>query len=110
MEKFTELCKKIAGDASLQQQLKALIKESTDAEKDAFLKNLGYDIPFSEFKAFIEQKKSDELSDADLDLVAGGTPYAWGILWSILTLGIECAVISIYLAATNDKCDEYYND
>lgn len=81
MEKMQELFEKVSKDVTLQKKFAAIIKDA-DSEEEAtkkelvnFAKDIGYDITIEEmqnyFKELSEDKKG-ELSDAELDMVAGG--------------------------------------
>jgi predicted ribosomally synthesized peptide with nif11-like leader len=81
MEKMQELFEKVSKDVTLQKKFAAII-EDAEAEEEAtkkklinFAKDLGYNITIEEilnyFKELSEDKEG-ELSDAELDMVAGG--------------------------------------
>jgi hypothetical protein len=89
----------VAGDAALQAKFAAIMKEAAEAEKAtqgrlaAFAKEAGYEVDLEEaqefFKALSEQKEGD-LSDAELDIVAGGKSKEEEIAISIASQSIAC--------------------
>jgi hypothetical protein len=80
--------------------------ENDDAKMYSFLKNEGYDINYKEFTGFISdcretidaneqlirkvtsEQNSEELSDSDLEQVAGGT--SW---WKLMLIGIGAVLL-----------------
>ena len=84
MTKMPELFEKVTKDADLQEKMLSIIKDaektSEESIKDrlaAFAKDAGYEITPEEMQAFFEgltEKSESELSDAELDMVAGGSP------------------------------------
>jgi len=96
MDGMKELYEKISKDAVLQEKFAAIMKdtekagvEATAAKLTAFAKEVGYDITVEEMQAFFKalmEQGDGELSDAELDQVAGGKTVE-GVLISIATLG-----------------------
>ena len=109
-----ELYEKVSSDAALQKKFSEIMKgaeavgkEATEAKLTAFAKEAGYDVAAEEMQAFfkeLEENKKGELSDSELDMVAGGKSQGWYVT-SIATLGIGCAVGSIMGMATGASCD-----
>jgi hypothetical protein len=60
------------------------------------------------FKGLAENDKKD-LSDAELDMVAGGKSQGWYFA-SIATLGLSCAIASIVGSTKNVSCDKEIDD
>jgi len=79
----------------------------------AFAKEAGYDIDLEEmqnfFKDLINQNKG-ELSDVELDMVAGGKGAlkSNAIELSIITLGLGCAAVSILVASFGNNCNDSF--
>jgi len=106
MSKISELYVKVATDSNLQTKFQSILndKDSTDTEtikKEliSFAGELGFDVSWEEVEEFFRNlsgKDSQSLSEAELDLVAGGKeeldPF---IVMSITTLGSGCIVVSI---------------
>lgn len=99
MGKMNELYHKVAGDAGLQRKFFVLLDETEDmtaagtAEKlTAFAKDAGFDVAIGEaaefFKNLAEGNK-DQLSELELDMVAGGK--GGGIDWGRITAGVIVA-------------------
>ena len=105
MSKMKELYGKVAGDSALQAKFADIVKEAeaarvkTQEKLVAFAKEAGYEISLEEAQEYFQSlsdKKEGELSDMELDAVAGGKS-GGGILTivkSVLTVGISCAVDS----------------
>jgi hypothetical protein len=99
MDKMKELYEKVAKDASLQAKLNGILKnteqagEAATGEKlAAFAKEAGYAVSFDEAQEFfkaLSQKNERALSDAELDMVAGGKD-GDDIANSVLSIGIGC--------------------
>lgn len=91
MEKMKELYQKVAGDAGLQEKFKGVInnadkagQEETEKELLSFAKEAGYDVTIDEmhefFKGLTEQENA-ELTEMELDMVAGGkSTKDWGAI------------------------------
>jgi hypothetical protein len=100
----------VAGDKALQAKVNEILgsagKDGEDATKNkllAFAKEQGYDITVGEMQAFfreLNEKSESELSETELDMVAGGKSKYTMI--SILTFGIGCAVASM-IADSNSR-------
>lgn len=78
MTKMKELYEKVAADSTLQDKLATIMKgaeeageEATEEKLLAFAKDAGYDVTLDEMREFFKQEGL-ELSEADLDGVAGG--------------------------------------
>ena len=82
MEKIRELIEKTTKDTALQEKFSKIIKEAATAGEDAtkkklidFAKDAGYDITLEEMRIYfkaLNENNIGELSDAELNLVAGG--------------------------------------
>ena len=101
-----ELYDKVAADAGLQEKLGGILENAEKQGKDAtesklveFAREAGYEITIAEMKEFFEQqgeKMQGQLSDAELDMVAGGKKGDATILVSVLSAGIGCAMVSAW--------------
>jgi len=104
MEKMKELYEKVAKDSALKTKLSAILnaaakdgQEATEAKLVAFSREAGYEVTIGEVQEFFKamtEKGSEGLSDAELDLVAGGKSYEekYEIWKSLATLGIGCLI------------------
>jgi predicted ribosomally synthesized peptide with nif11-like leader len=102
-----ELYEKVAKDSALQEKFNSIMKDSEKMGEEAagekltaFAKEAGYEISLDEMKAFFTElsgKDKGELSDTELDMVAGGKSVE-GIVHiasSVITVGIGCGFISV---------------
>jgi predicted ribosomally synthesized peptide with nif11-like leader len=116
MDKMKELYAKVAGDTALQAKFDEIMKDAAkggEAVKEkltAFAKEAGYDVSMEEalefFKALAEQTEG-ELSDTELDAVAGGKRSGKGmglIASSVLSFGTSCYAISLRDMAQDEHC------
>lgn len=109
MNSMKELYEKVKRDDALQKKFAEIMEESNTSGKEktetrlmAFAKDAGYDMSVEDMVSFFTEmnKKSGEteLSEAELDLVAGGKMKGSGYFTvaaiSIASFGIACAVIS----------------
>ena len=118
MSKMKELYEKVAADSTLQAKFSEIMKDAeVDGEAEtkeklvAFAKENGYDVTLDEMQDFFKglaESKEGELSDAELDLVAGGKTQG-EIIVSTLSLGIGCAVASIIASTQNTSCSDEIN-
>lgn len=119
MSKMKELYEKVAADDVLQEKFAQIIKDAEKAGKEetevklaAFAKEAGSDVTVEEMQAFFKElaeTNQNELSDAELDMVAGGKALGY-IMFSLATFGIGCALSSIYGNKIKESCDEYAKD
>lgn len=82
MSKMKELYEKVAGDRVLQAKFEVILNRAEKAGEDetgkkllAFAKEAGFDVTVDEIKSFfnkLNENRSAELSDSELDAVAGG--------------------------------------
>ncbi len=99
MEKMKELYEKVAKDSALQARFNTIMSdaekagESATGEKlKAFAKEVGFEVDLDEMKAFFREltaKGKGELTDSDLDMVAGGKG-GGDVVNSIWSIGIGC--------------------
>lgn len=106
MSKMKDLYEKVAADNTLKGKFAEIMKDAeragevTTGEKlIAFAKEAGYDITLDEMKEFFKEMEASNqgaLSDAELDMVAGGKSSEGmdHIFLSIVTLGTLCAAAS----------------
>lgn len=107
MSGMQELYQKVAADGILQEKFNAIMKDAeTDGEEitkerlAAFSKEAGYEISMAEMQGFFKEMaapKVGELSDTELDMVAGGKSEQGrgNIATSVLSLGFGCALMSL---------------
>ena len=107
MEKTKQLYKKVAADSALQEKFRQIMNEAekagqqeTEAKLTSFAKEAGYDISIGEMQEFFRsmvENGSGELSDTELDSVAGGKSFngIGNTIGSVITLGITCAAGSV---------------
>jgi len=79
MEKMKELYEKVAGDSDLQVKFAVIMRDADTAGKAAtqeklivFAKEAGFDASFEEIREFFLKQSERELTDAELDMAAGG--------------------------------------
>lgn len=82
MSQMQELFMKVSQDTALQEKFSAIIHEAkeagaeaTEAKLTAFAKEAGYAVTLEEMAAFfgtLSNKNESELSETELDMVAGG--------------------------------------
>lgn len=104
MKKIKELYEKVAGDSALQAKFTEIMKGAEEAGEVvtgeklvAFAKEAGYDVTIEECREFfmaLAEKAEGEISDTELDMVAGGKRDD-EIAISIVTVLYGCGVISV---------------
>jgi predicted ribosomally synthesized peptide with nif11-like leader len=111
MSKMKELYEKVAKDSALQAKFAEIMKEAAEAGEAtkekliAFAKEAGYEVSFDEAQEFfkaLSEKKEGDLSDADLDMVAGGK---CSTTMSVITLG-TCHLASVVFTGSADSCHD----
>lgn len=107
MEKTKQLYKKAAADIALQEKFSQIINEAekagqeeTEAKLTSFAKEAGYEISLDEMRDFFKKHAEQDnglLSDAELDMVAGGKSFngIGNTIGSVITLGITCVAGSV---------------
>jgi predicted ribosomally synthesized peptide with nif11-like leader len=107
MSKMQEFYQKVSKDLTLQDKFNQIMEsaekdgaETTEQKLLQYAKAAGYEIEIVEMQAFFEgmvTQASGELSDAELDQVAGGksTTGGWVVVASVVTLGTFCAIGSL---------------
>ena len=121
MSKMQELYKKVAGDITLQEKFnqilseaEAAVKEATEAKLLSFAREAGHEVSLEEMRIFFEgmaTQAGGELSDAELDQVAGGKSVngSLKVVLSVVSVGVLCAVISIVEGTKGpEHCDRLY--
>lgn len=107
MSQMKELYEKVAQDVELQKKFSEILadgekagKEATEEKLLAFAKDAGFDVNLAEMQEYFADftaKQDGELSDLELDLVAGGksTEGIINVIGSVFSLGILCAAASL---------------
>jgi predicted ribosomally synthesized peptide with nif11-like leader len=118
MSKMQEIYNKVVGDQALQEKVSSILKEAestdqvaTEEKFLAFAKELGYEISLEELKSFFDgmyTQAAGELSDAELDQVAGGKVQPDKVLASVFSVGVICAIGSI-VDAIRGNCEEFFH-
>lgn len=118
MEKMKALYEKVAGDSKLQAKFTDIMKDSeTDSADETknklldFAKEVGYDVDYEEIQAFfnnLSDQQSGELSETELDAVAGGKLNGSEVKHSCMSLGTYCATVSIITAIKGDDCGDRF--
>lgn len=111
MSKMGDLYIKVSADPELQSRYREIMKansgtgadvEAVKAELTAFASEQGFDVSWDEIRDFfrnLSEKPAEMLSEAELDMVAGGKKELEPPqLLSLATLGIFCGAMSAYLA------------
>lgn len=114
MSQMKELYEKVAKDAALQEKLLIIIKDAEEAgEEDArgklvdFTKDAGYDVTLEEIQSFfkdLSKETEGELSDAELDMAAGGKANSYD---QIIREGHK--LLDSYVRIPNRLADEFMN-
>ncbi len=96
MKTLQELYNEIIGS----EELKKAYLEATKGDKIAeFLKAQGCEAKVEEIKAFLKERGDQELSDAELDSVAGGgcnMNTKLETILSVSTVGVGCATLALH--------------
>lgn len=113
MNDMEKLYQKVSADASLQQKFSEIMKDSESAGKEAtdaklldFAREAGFEITVEEMSRYFTgkiQETKDELSDAELDAVAGGKTSTGftNVVMTIISAGVYCAFSSATRALLN---------
>lgn len=116
MSQMKELYEKVAKDGALQEKLNVILKEAEEAGQEetntklvAFAKDAGFDPSIQEMQEFfagLAAKRDGELSNLELDMVAGGKSEGGtlNVLVSVFSFGIGCAITSIINAVEYNDC------
>ena len=120
MSQMRELYEKVAASEELKAQFSAILQAAKEAGEEEiakklvqFSKNQGLDITIAEFQEFFKnlvEENHGELSEAEMDMVAGGKVSAGSVLASVFTLGVACAFASAVNAATRQGCGAFFQD
>jgi len=93
--------KKIGTDEEVRERIKTL---ETDEDKKRFAEDLGFSFTAEELEQYLSEKMSEsQLSDEDLEAVAGGASAMWvgvGIGAGALGVGTVAAGAGVVAAAT----------
>ncbi len=105
MNKFVEFYNHIVGDAEARAKMEALMAKGSAMDKDAyfdaviaFAKDEGYEFTKEEVTKYFEDNFSEgELSDDDLEAVAGGkaSKQDWGDFWTGFKAGFVSMATSL---------------
>lgn len=119
MEPMKQLYEKVAGDLAMQERFNQILSESEAAGKEAteekllgFARKAGYEVSLEEMLTFFEgmaTQASGELSDVELDQVAGGKVNPDHVIASVFSLGLTCAIGSI-IYATRGNCEDFFHE
>lgn len=102
MSQMKTLYEKVAVDLKLREKFNGILQEAekvgaeeTQNQLLSFAKEEGYDITIDEMQRYFEglAKQEGELSDQELDMVAGGKSTAETVL-SYATLNIACNILN----------------
>ena len=106
MSQMKELYDKVARDNTLQMKFIQIIENpehlstaEVGGRQVAFAKELGYEVTageIDEFFAHLSEQASGELSEMELDMVAGGKSNSgvFNVKLSVYSLGLYCAIES----------------
>lgn len=118
MGMMKELYEKVAADGALQAKFNAILNDpekageaATGEKLAAFAKEAGYDVSIDEMKAFftnLAEKDKGQLSDSELDMVAGGKAGVMPVTSSVMSMGVTCATGSAAYAVSGHNCKEYF--
>ncbi len=120
MSQMEKLYQKVAADSELQAKFAEIMKDAEKVGEEvakekliAFAKEAGYDVTVDEMQEFFKElakAKEGELSDVEMDQVAGGKslPGISTIVGSVTSLGISCAQSSLMNTATGGNCSDEY--
>ena len=107
MDVMKELYEKVAKDDKLQAKFNEITKNAENERAEELMKKLqsfakeeGYEVTPEEIQAFFKDlaaKQSDPLSDAELDMVAGGKTLGGqgNIAMSVVSIGVGCVYSSV---------------
>lgn len=120
MSAMNGLYSKVAGDPILQQKFIQIMAEAEQAGQAAteeklliFARGAGFEVSIQEMQAFFQgmtAQTEGELSDAELDQVAGGKVNPSVVIASVFTLGIVCAAGSIADAVNGiSNCSKFFH-
>ena len=92
MKTIEQLVEEIKASDALKKDLSAALAKKDKAALEAFLKDNGCDATVEEAKQFLQEKSSEmlkngELSEAELEQVAGGTAEAFYFGTALITIG-----------------------
>lgn len=121
MTRMQELYEKVAKDSKLQAQFKKIMADAEQAGQTAteekllaFAREAGFEVSIAEMQAFFQgmaAQAEGELSDAELDQVAGGKSGGGivHVIGSVLSVGIGCAIMSAVVeVAKSGGCNRYF--
>lgn len=120
MSQMKELYEKVSKDTELKVKFAEIMKEAekngeeeTKKKLIAFAKGAGYEVSFEEVKGYSEKlagQKEGSLSDAELDMVAGGKSISGigRVMMSVCTVGMGCGASSVLLDQQGKDCGEWF--
>lgn len=118
MSNMKELYEKVAADTNLQAKFQGIMaaaenagKGATEEKLVAFAKEAGFEVVPAEIETFfseMSEKREGELTDSELDAVAGGKG-GIGALVSIAGGGIGCGITSAIAEVVSGNCKGLLN-
>lgn len=118
MDKMKELYEKVAGDSVLQNKFTDIMKEAENAGEEetkekliAFAEDAGFTVSVEEMTAYfkkLSEAKEGEMSEEELDMVAGGKGRNFWIRTAI-NMGVGCAVGSAMVFMGDGNCGQIMN-
>ena len=126
MGKMKQLYEKVGEDSTLQEKFNEILEaaqkagpEETEKKLVAFAKEAGYEVSLDEMKDFFKELAENdkgELSDAELDMVAGGKSLTgiFHVFTSVASAGLSCAANSAaeeakhYASEHLPDCRDYF--
>lgn len=120
MEKMKELYQKVVKDTTLQEKFNQIMSDAKNAGEEAtgtklvlFAKEAGYEVTLEEMQEFFKsmtEKSEEELSELELDMVAGGKGKVgvMPVVSSVISMGVTCATGSAAFAVSGHNCRDYF--
>lgn len=120
MSQMNELYEKVSQDTTLQEKFNKIMQDEEEAGEQktgerlvAFAQEAGFSVNLEEIQGYFKdlvEKKDGQLSDVELDMVAGGksTIGGLGIACTVVTVGIGCAAASLIEEANHADCGRMF--
>ena len=103
MSQMKELYAKVASDSALQAKLAEIAKAPSEEKYIAFAKDAGFEVSIDDVKSYLDDSKKGDLSDDELDMVAGGKWDPLPVLNSVAKPA-SCVVSSALDAIDGGNC------